>query len=173
MAATSASVDERVARVTLREDLHSANVFPTNVPALRERTADIPLLAEHFRLRPGQENDIDSPRVPAATLDHRMSYAGPGNVRELEHLNERAVIMYAGTGEIRFETKRPGHRGEAELIDRAADEEWNLDRLEREYILTILEKTGGHRSRAAGILGIDRRTLYRKLRRMEVVNRVS
>jgi DNA-binding NtrC family response regulator len=174
IAATNVDLDEQVANGTFREDLqYRLNVFPIRVPALRERAADIPLLAEHFRLRFGQENDIDPPCLPAATLEHMMSYEWPGNVRELEHFIERALIMYAGTGEIRFEMKRPGHRREAELIDRAADEEWNLDRLEREYILTILEKTGGHRSRAAGILGIDRRTLYRKLRRMEAVNRRS
>jgi DNA-binding NtrC family response regulator len=79
-----------------------------------------------------------------------------------EHFIERALIMYAGTGEIQFDAKQASHRTETGLIGTALDAEWDLDRLEREYILATLEKTGGHRTRAARILGVDRRTLYRK-----------
>lgn len=167
IAATNVDLDRLVANGTFREDLHyRLNVFPIRVPALRERPADIPLLADHFRLMFGQENDIDPPRIPAATLERMMAYEWPGNVRELEHFIERALIMYAGTGEIHFDAKQASHRTETALIGKALDAEWDLDRLEREYILATLEKTAGHRTRAARILGVDRRTLYRKLRRM-------
>jgi DNA-binding NtrC family response regulator len=167
IAATNVDLDELVANGTFREDLHyRLNVFPIRVPALRERPADIPLLVEHFRLKFGRENDIDPARIPGATLERMMAYEWPGNVRELEHFIERALIMYAGTGEIHFDAKQASHRTETGLIGTALDAEWDLDRLEREYILATLEKTGGHRTRAARILGVDRRTLYRKLRRM-------
>jgi two-component system response regulator HydG len=97
-----------------------------------------------------------------------MSYEWPGNVRELENFIERAVIMHAGAREIRFDPPaRERERTQRGLLDRATAEDWNLDRLEREYIFSVLEKTGGHQSRAAEILGIDRRTLYRKLKRMK------
>jgi DNA-binding NtrC family response regulator len=167
VAATNVDLDEEIELGKFREDLHyRLNVFPVRVPALRERPTDIPLLAEHFRRRFAQENDLDPPGISASTLERMMSYEWPGNVRELEHFIERAMILFAGEGEIRFEGRYPGHRMETGLIEQAEASAWDLDRLEREYILATLERTGGHRSRAADILGIDRRTLYRKLRRI-------
>jgi DNA-binding NtrC family response regulator len=79
--------------------------------------------------------------------------------------------MYAGAREIRFEAPSMGRRPEPSLVRRAADDAWNLERLEREYILTVLDRTDGHQGRAADILGIDRRTLYRKLKEMRTDGR--
>jgi DNA-binding NtrC family response regulator len=98
-------------------------------------------------------------------MSRLMSYAWPGNVRELENFIERAVIMYAGARSIPFEPPlAEKDRSERELLERARDERWNIERLEREYILDVLESVHGHRGHAAEILGIDRRTLYRKLK---------
>ncbi len=166
LAATNVDLGQEVAAGRFREDLfYRLSVFPIHVPALRERREDIALLADHFRQRFARENGIESPRISAATLGRMMDYDWPGNVRELENAIERAVIMHAGAKEIRFESPlRDRQRPERALLDRAAMEAWNLERLEREYILSVLERTQGHQGRASDILGIDRRTLYRKLK---------
>jgi DNA-binding NtrC family response regulator len=167
--ATNVELEHQVTNGRFREDLfYRLNVFPLRVPPLRERKEDIALLANHFRQKFARENGLEAPEISAATLSRMMSYEWPGNVRELENFIERAVIMHAGAREIRFDPPaRERDRTQRRLLDRATAEEWNLDRLEREYIFSVLEKTGGHQSRAADILGIDRRTLYRKLKRMK------
>ncbi|MEJ2679661.1 MAG: helix-turn-helix domain-containing protein [Gemmatimonadota bacterium] len=76
--------------------------------------------------------------------------------------------MYAGARTLRFEPpQRERGRPERELVTRAREERWDLERLEREYILEVLEEVGGHRGNAADLLGIDRRTLYRKLKQYQ------
>jgi two-component system NtrC family response regulator/two-component system response regulator HydG len=151
---------------TFREDLfYRLNIFPITVPPLRERKEDIPLLASHFRLRFAEENGLEPPEIRADTMERLLEHDWPGNVRELENFIERAVIMHAGTKSMPFDA--PGtRRGDAasELATRSIRERWTLDRLEREYILDVVRETNGHQIRAAEILGIDRRTLYRKLK---------
>jgi DNA-binding NtrC family response regulator len=96
-----------------------------------------------------------------------MAYAWPGNVRELENFIERSVIMYAGAETIPFD--EPGPAGtppeEENLLERAQEARWDLERLEREYIVSTLEHTRWNQGSAAELLGINRRTLYRKLSR--------
>jgi DNA-binding NtrC family response regulator len=166
VAATNVDLARAVAEGRFREDLlYRIEVFPIRVPPLRERKTDIPVLANFFRQRFAEENQVEPPAISGPTLDRMMEYEWPGNVRELENFVERSLIMYAGAPSIRFDP--PGEREvavERQLVARARDEGWDLDRLEREYILVTLEKTGGHQSDAADILGVDRRTVYRKLK---------
>ena len=166
IAATNVDLEQEVAEGRFREDLYyRINVFPIRVPPLRERRSDIPLLANYFRQRFVEENQVEPPTISAQTLSRMMEYDWPGNVRELENFVERALIMYAGAPTIRFDP--PGLRedgDERDLVERARQGGWDLERLEREYILVTLEATGGHQSDAADILGIDRRTVYRKLK---------
>jgi DNA-binding NtrC family response regulator len=151
---------------SFREDLfYRLNIFPILVPPLRERKDDIPLLASHFRLRFAEENGLEPPEIQAETMERLLAHDWPGNVRELENFIERAVIMHAGSRTMPFDA--PGsRRGEVaqEMGARAVRERWSLERLEREYILDVLRETRGHQIRASEILGIDRRTLYRKLK---------
>jgi DNA-binding NtrC family response regulator len=167
VAATNLDLAKLVEQDEFREDLfYRLNVFPILVPPLRERREDIPLLANHFRLRFAEENGIEPPDLPPETLSRMMAYEWPGNVRELENFVERAVIMHAGAKTIPFDPPQGlGRRPERELLTRARDEQWDLERLEREYILEILEETHWHQGEASEILGINRRTLYRKLRK--------
>jgi len=135
------------------------------VPSLRERRDDVPLLAAHFVRKASAENGVDAPNIPPVTMQRLMEYDWPGNVRELENFVERAVIMHAGAKTIAFEPDMSLHRRqEQDLLDSAKREQWSLERLERAYILAVLEQVGGHQGNAAEILGIDRRTLYRKLK---------
>jgi two-component system, NtrC family, response regulator HydG len=166
LAATNLDLAEEVRAGRFREDLfYRLNVFPVRVPPLRERQTDVPLLANYFRLRFAQENGVDAPEISPDTMKRLMEYSWPGNVRELENFMERAVIMYSGARSIPFEAPAGEmERSEQNLVDTARRERWSMEQLEKHYILDVLQQTGGHRGHAAEILGIDRRTLYRKLK---------
>jgi len=167
VAATNEDLAALVQEGAFREDLYyRLNVFPVPVPPLRERTTDIPLLASHFRLKCGEENGIDPPRFTEQTVARMCAYPWPGNVRELENFVERAVIMHAGAPTIPFDLKDwseaegPG----GELLEQAAEQAWDLARLEREFILRTLDRMHWQKGAAAKVLGVNRRTLYRKLK---------
>jgi DNA-binding NtrC family response regulator len=167
IAATNLDLGEEVRAGRFREDLYyRLSVFPIRVPPLTERRDDIPLLAAFFLRRAATEHGVTPPAIPPTTMQRLMEYEWPGNVRELENFIERSVIMHAGAKTIPFD---PGEglyrRREHDLLKTARSERWNLDRLEREYILAVLDEVSGHQGRAAEVLGIDRRTLYRKLKR--------
>ncbi|MBI4519752.1 MAG: sigma-54-dependent Fis family transcriptional regulator, partial [Gemmatimonadetes bacterium] len=156
-----------VERGDFREDLfYRLNVFPIRVPTLKERREDIPLLANYFRVRFAEQDGVEPPEIPPDTMGRMMAYDWPGNVRELENFIERAIIMHAGAKTIPFEPPN-GLKVEPtrELAGRARDERWDLARLEREHILEVLEQEKWHQGAAARVLGINRRTLYRKLKR--------
>jgi DNA-binding NtrC family response regulator len=169
LAATNVDLGEEVRAGRFREDLYyRLNVFPIRVPSLRERRSDIPLLANYFRLRFAQEIGVEPPEISPETLERMVEYGWPGNVRELENYIERAVIMYTGARTIPFDPPlQNGEHSQRELVQQAQHERWDLARLEREYILEVLHEAGGHRGHAAEILGIDRRTLYRKLKQYQ------
>jgi DNA-binding NtrC family response regulator len=165
--ATNTDLADEVSAGHFRQDLfYRLNVFPIRVPPLRERVDDIPLLAQAFRLRFAQENQVEPPHITPETMRRMVEYGWPGNVRELENAIERALITYAGEPAIRFDVQTaPPDAPETTALQRATDELWDLDRLEREFILRTLQTTQGHQAKAAGILGISRRTLHRKLKR--------
>jgi DNA-binding NtrC family response regulator len=166
VAATNEELESLVADGGFREDLYyRLNVFPIRVPPLRERRADIPILANAFRLRFAEENGLPAPEILPETLSRMMAYDWPGNVRELENSIERSLILHSSSRSLPFETSANGAvREERSILDRATDQGWSLDRLEQEYILRVLDAQGWHQGNAAEILGINRRTLYRKLR---------
>jgi len=128
------------------------------VPPLRERRSDIPLLVQHFRARLAQEHPQDSAPVPTNSIMTLMAQQWPGNVRELEHRVERDVY---GVGEALPIVAAPGTSATF-AVPLAAP--WTLEQLERRYIEHVLAQVDGNQSRAAERLGIDRRTLYRKLK---------
>jgi DNA-binding NtrC family response regulator len=157
VAATNRSLDDDVAASRFREDLlWRLNVLPIHVPALRERPADVPLLAEHFL----RGRTIESEAMALLT-----AYPWPGNVRELRNAIERATTLGAAET-VRAEDLPPRIHAAGRSATRVADasrRQIPLRDLEREYILEVLRQVGGNKSRAAEILGLDRKTLYRKL----------
>jgi DNA-binding NtrC family response regulator len=173
IAATNLDLKKRVASGQYREDLYyRLNVFPIEVPALRDRKDDIPLLSNFFLQKYTELYTIDAPKLPARTLDRMMSHDWPGNVRELENFIERAVVLHAsgGGGTVGFELPSDATEDEAEgasILDEAQRKRWTFEDLEREYIFRVLESVRWKKTEAAEILGIDRRTLYRKLKRYE------
>ncbi|PYS72724.1 MAG: two-component system response regulator [Acidobacteria bacterium] len=155
--------------------LYRLNVINLQLPPLRERREDIPLLVAHF-LRKHTRNDRTPPRVDDVALTALTTYAWPGNVRELENAIERAVTLNQ-TGPIT--TADLPSRIVAPVAEvSSSDSEDDLvplfeglpsiDELERRYLLHVLEATGNNRSRAAEILGINRKTLYRMAARLGI-----
>lgn len=163
IAASNTDLARLVEEGRFREDLFfRLDVFPISVPPLRERKDDIPLLAAHFMARFAQDHEIEAPRLSPITVSRMMTYDWPGNVRELENYIERSVIMYPGSHAFPFDLPRSGNN--ATTLARAVDEEWTLERLEREHLLATLERHEWQQGVVAKILGVNRRTIYRKLK---------
>ncbi|MCX7752248.1 MAG: sigma-54 dependent transcriptional regulator [Blastocatellia bacterium] len=177
IAATNRDLEEEVKAGRFREDLYyRLSVVTLRVPPLRERREDIPLLATHFLRRATQQTGQVLAFSPAA-LALLKAYSWPGNVRELENSIEYAVIHARGglivpedlPEKIRVAVPSPrqGHAS-ASLEATLFHDLPSLDELERRYLLYVLEAVHGNRSRAAEILGIDRRTLYRMAERFGI-----
>jgi DNA-binding NtrC family response regulator len=170
IAATNLNLNEEVKAKRFREDLYyRLNVIELKLPPLRERREDIPLLVDAFLKKCGQARGKEMKGVSESALAMLMDYGWPGNVRELENVIERAVTLSLGE-KISPDDLPPavqGARGDRRVLDEAAEKTLPLHEIEKEYIKKILEKTGGNKYQAAHALGIDRKTLYRKLAEIE------
>ena len=170
MAATNLNLSEEVKAKRFREDLYyRLNVIEMRLPPLRERREDIPLLVDAFLKKFGQARGKDVKGVSETTLALLVDYAWPGNVRELENVIERAVTLSRGDKILPEDLPGTiqGSRGDRRVLDEAAEKMHPLHEIEKEYIKKILEKMGGNKYQAAQVLGIDRKTLYRKLGEMD------
>jgi transcriptional regulator with PAS, ATPase and Fis domain len=160
IAATNRDVARAVAEGRLREDLfYRLDRLRVEVPPLRQRQGDIELLAEHFREEVGRACWRRAESFSPDVLDVFRSYRWPGNVRELRNVVERMLLL--AEGQVLGMDTVP-----ADLKAAVAGEGVMpaLEEVEREHILRALERTGGNKKRAAEMLGIDRSTLYAKLR---------
>jgi transcriptional regulator with PAS, ATPase and Fis domain len=172
IAATNRDLDALVREGRFRDDLfYRLNVLRLVVPPLRERREDIPMLAQHFLQQFGGDAAQPIRGFAQETLVLLERYDWPGNVRELEHVIERAVSLAHGPLVMPSDLPEAirGAAGETDLqamgvLDRGG-ELVTLDELEKRYVLRVLRETGGNKMRAARILGIDRRTLYRMAER--------
>lgn len=168
--ATNLNLAEEVKAKRFRDDLYyRLNVIELKLPPLRERREDIPLLVEAFLHKCGQARGKSVKAVGESALAMLIDYDWPGNVRELENVIERAVTLSRGDKILPDDLPAPiqGSRGDRRILDDAAEKTLPLHEVEKEYIRKILEKTGGNKYRAAHLLGIDRKTLYRKLDEIE------
>jgi DNA-binding NtrC family response regulator len=166
VAATQRDLAQSVEAGAFREDLFwRINVLHLDVPPLRERAADIPLIVERFLADVGQRTGGPPARITPAALAALVEFHWPGNVRQLLNSLERAVAFADGPGvevdDLPDDVRSSGRS--AAIVRRAADREATLAELERDYILEVLARAGGNKTRAAEILGIPRRTLYRRL----------
>jgi two-component system response regulator HydG len=165
LSATNRDLEQRLRQGSFREDLfYRLNVIQIGLPALRDRTEDILPLARHFLVGAAARGDKPVPTMSQAATKMMLAYPWPGNVRELENVIERALALSDG-GELTTEDLpvQVRERRSAELLAGALARGLTLADLEREYILRVLEAEGGNKTRAAGRLGLDRKTLYRKL----------
>jgi DNA-binding NtrC family response regulator len=174
VAATNASLEEAVAAGTFREDLYyRLNVVQLQIPPLRERSEDVPLLAEIFRKKfAAEQSRTEVARIDRPAMKLLQSYPWPGNVRELENVIERAVLMTATSAITERELPERLKKVEAKRIAVPAfdaDEplETVIDRVrlavEREYLRRILRRYRGHVGKVSEHAGLNRRTLYNKM----------
>jgi len=176
LAATNRKLDADVASGRFRADLFwRLNVIPIEVPPLRHRASDIPLLCEHFIRRFNEKNRRSVLGLQPDAMSALKRYPWPGNIRELENLLERLVIL-KGTGTIGIADLPANLRQSAQtrtshvtpmpdLPSDGTDLRAILESVEDRMIAEALERTGGNKNRAAELLGLNRTTLVEKLRR--------
>jgi DNA-binding NtrC family response regulator len=169
LAATNKDLKGEVERGAFRQDLfYRINVVPLSVPTLAARRDDIPLLCRHFLQKFAQAQGKQIDRIADAVMDLLMDYEFPGNIRELENIMERAVTLAAGPAiEVAHLPKDFQHPGF--LVQRRPKKEFlTLEENEQEYITWVLKQMNGNKTRAAEVLGIDRVSLWRKLKRLDL-----
>ncbi|MDT8435444.1 MAG: sigma-54 dependent transcriptional regulator [Gemmatimonadota bacterium] len=168
IAATNRNLERDIEEGRFRRDLYyRLNVISLELPPLRERADDVPLLAEHFLAR--QAGDGEPKRLAPKALEVLQGYPWPGNVRELENVIERAVVLTAG-GTIKPDVL-PDRLREAPaepLVQDRPPANPALEIIERAYIAHVLKAESGNKTRAAEVLGIDPSTLYRKIKRYDL-----
>ncbi len=168
IAATNRALDEGVKQSTFREDLfYRLAVITIEVPPLRHRGSDIPQLARHFADQAALRAERGRVDFTDAALDHLAGRPWPGNVRELENTIERAVILASGSTLDVADVASPFGQAAAPttgLTTFTGDHVPTLDELERTHILRVLELCEGQKTKAASMLGINRTTLWKKLR---------
>jgi PAS domain S-box-containing protein len=166
VAATNRSLPDDVRSGAFRSDLYfRLNVFPIEVPPLRERREDIPLLAHHFVRTFSTRLGRGVQQIDVTALDRLSRYDWPGNVRELANVLERAVILCQGT------TLSTEHLAWTTAAPQATEELCTLDEAERRHILKAFERSGGvlaGPSGAAEILGVNRSTLWSRMRKFGI-----
>ena len=161
IAATNASLEQAIKNRTFREDLYyRLNVITFTMPTLRERKEDIPLLAEHFLMKTTQEINRGVERISRDAMDELMLYEWPGNVRELSNAIERAVVV-CKTGTI-----TPLDLPIVKTLENELKKKYfSLTDVEKHHITKILDETSWNITKSSAILGVDRSTLYNKIKR--------
>jgi DNA-binding NtrC family response regulator len=163
IAATNRNIEQAIKEGAFREDFfYRLNVISFTMPPLREHKEDIPLLAEHFLRRFTQETNKPIDQVSREAMDEMMLYDWPGNVRELENAIERAVVVAKGRRILPQDLPifRPEYR--------TPPANKSLQEMERAHLLTVLKENEWNILKSARILGIDRSTLYNKIRRYRI-----
>ena len=168
LAATNVDVERAVTEGKFRQDLfYRLGVVIINLPPLRERREDIPLLIERF-LKAACAKAAKQVELTPAAIEALSSYHWPGNVRELENMIERLVVFSRGS-RIDAGDLPPTVTPRAPVLEkRLFDDLPTLEQIERRYLLHVLEQVGNNRTRAAEVMGIDRRTLYRMAERFGI-----
>jgi len=160
--ATNMPLYEMTQRKEFREDLlYRINTVEVRIPPLRERTGDIPLLAEYFLDRYSQKHKRKGLRIPQRTFEKLEKYSWPGNVREFQHAIERAVIL-AEDKILGFSDLVTDY---SVFADRRETENLNLNQMEKKLILKAISNNQGNMTRTATDLGIARQALYRRMKK--------
>jgi formate hydrogenlyase transcriptional activator len=169
VAATHRDLEEMILEKQFRSDLYyRLNVVPISIPPLRERPEDIPLLVQHFVQQAARKMNKIIDKIPSGTIEALTEYRWPGNIRELENVIERAVILSPGSTlhvPLRDLQSRVGAGHDSERLQ-------TLVNVEREHIRSILKETrwilSGPRG-AAARLGLNRSTLYFRMKKLGIV----
>ncbi len=171
IAATHKDLRELIKKGQFREDLfYRLSVIPIVIPPLRHRKEDIPLLAEHFLKKYVAANNSRVKGIGRSAVQQMLQMKWEGNVRELENAIERAVVLARSDIIESLDIGESTMEAADHFFGNATSDLPSLTDLEKRYIGFILDKTAGRKERAAQILGINRRTLYRKEREYGFVN---
>jgi len=175
IAATNRAILQEVEAGRFREDLYyRLNVVTLNVPSLRDRKEDIPLLAGHFLKMFARKNHKQMKGFSPRAMDRLLRYRWPGNVRELMNSVERAVVLsryeYVDEEDLPFVIKDGWTDKKAAVAPHIPEEGFSLEDMEKETILKTLKSAGGNKSEAARRLGITRKTLHKKLKKYGTKN---
>jgi len=166
IAATHRDLKEDVEKGDFRQDLfYRLNVITIKLPSLTERHGDIPLLAHHFLTKKNKAMSKDVQNIKKESMDLLCQYGWPGNIRELENVIERAVALANGPEITVNELPDYISNLSIETYRRADSEIPNLEAQEKNYIKWVLDKCEGNKTKAAKIMGIDRVSLWRKIKR--------
>ncbi len=173
IAATNKMLSEEVKKATFREDLYyRLNVVPIDLPPLRERREDVPLLVDHFLRIYNEKNSRNVQGFHPRALDALMRYSWPGNIRELENVVERTVILtredYVAFQELPQQIQEASGDTLSEQARDGIRSGMTIKEMERELIISTLEDNDNNRTRSARILGITRRTLQHKLKEYNI-----
>jgi DNA-binding NtrC family response regulator len=166
---TNRNIQSAIQEGNFREDLYyRLKVIDIELPPLRERKEDLPLLVHHFISKSGQGQKKSISGISEEAMKILLNYSWPGNVRELENVIQRGITL------TQHDTILPEdlpvsivEKTKENLVEKAFQEKYTMDQLEKEYIRKVLMEVGGNKSKAAEILGLDRKTLYRKLEQPE------
>ena len=169
LSATNKNLDEEVAEGRFREDLfYRLNVVQINLPSLRERMEDIPVLSEHFLNQFREETGMSQLKISDSAMKKMLEYDWPGNIRELRNAIERAVVMGDGVSikpeDLPIKSVKPSYPGlqVGLTLDQA------LNKFKKEFIIINLKHTDGNRSQAAKIMDIQRTYLSRLISKYEL-----
>jgi two-component system, NtrC family, nitrogen regulation response regulator NtrX len=176
IAATNKELEQEIAEGRFREDLfYRLNVLPVQLPPLRERREDIPLLVQHFLQRLATDSGRGAMTVSQEAMRRLMAYRWPGNVRQLENTVERALAFSQGRTNIDIQDLAPEIQNQAAVAEGSEtwlpedgiDFERYIEGIELSLIKRSLERTRGNKRQAARLLNLKRTTLIEKLKRLE------
>ncbi len=167
VAATNRNLEQMVKEGKFREDLFfRLNVVRITTPPLRDRADDIPVLLDHFIKVYSKENGYEVVTVEPGAMRYLQAYPWPGNIRELRNFAENVVVLRRGGKLSEFDLE-PKFRGEAppppSMVTGTPANPYSVEDNEKRLLKEALMKARGNRTKAAGLLGISRRTLHRKI----------
>ena len=173
IAATNRNLRKAIQEKTFREDLfYRLSVVPITLPRLREKPEDIPELANYFLKKYNQKRGKNLTGISQRAMKALVEYSWPGNVRELENAIERAVVLTRDNVIEPFDLSYYGLAVDVPLRLTPGNHKRLMD-VEKEHILRILKETGWHKSQTAKLLGIDRKTLYAKMKKYRITKNLG
>ena len=177
IAATNQDLEKAIEEKRFREDLfYRINVIPIDLPPLRERKVDIPILANHFLSKFNKLKRKGVVRITPEAMEYLLKYSWPGNVRELENLIEMIVVLKEeGEIEVQDLPEKIGMahshgvvKSGVEITDEGINYNAYVDQLEKDLLSRALEKAGGAKNKAAKLLNLNRTTFVEKLKRFKI-----
>lgn len=169
LAATNENLADSVRKGKFREDLfYRLSVVPIHLPPLRERKEDIPLLVEHFLHKYNKKAKKNVENVSPRAVKALTEYDWPGNIRELENTIERAIVLSKGNDIELEDLMYHGISASSGMLNPVGGKYKTLEEMEKEYIRAVLRAQFGNKTRAADLLGIDRKTLWAKIKKYKI-----